>query len=132
VTESLANVQRNLTPGGVFVFDVWNGMAVVSEGPSERLRVVPDRDRRLIRFSSGTLDVRRHICNVRIHQLLLADRQIVAETEETHAMRYFFPLELELFLDHAGFDVVQITPFDHPERPLDAAAWNILVVARRR
>jgi SAM-dependent methyltransferase len=132
VIESLRNVQRHLEPGGVFVFDVWNGLAVLKEAPSERMRVVSDGDRRLIRFSSGTLDVRRHLCHVHAHQMLVAGERIVAEAEETHAMRYFFPLELELFLDHSGFDVVDMTPFDHPEHPLDASTWNMLVVARRR
>jgi SAM-dependent methyltransferase len=132
VTTAVENVRRHLEPGGVFVFDVWNGSAVLSEGPSDRLRVVPDGDRRLIRFSSGTLDVQRHLCHVHTQQILVAGDHIVAETEETHAMRYFFPLELELLLDHSGFDIVEMTPLDHPERPLDARTWNMLVVARRR
>ena len=132
VTEALANVQRHLEPGGIFVFDVWNGAAVLSVGPSERMRMTPNGERRLIRFSSGTLDPVRHLCHVHIHQFLVAGDHVVSEVQETHAMRYFFPLELELFLDHAGFDVVDLTAFNSPQQPLDAGAWNMLVVARRR
>ena len=105
VAEALANVRCHLEPGGGFVFDVWRGAAVLTEGPSERMRVVPNDDRRLIRFSSGKLDVQRHLCHVHAHQILLVGQQIVAEAEQTHAVWYFFPLEIELFLDHAGFDV---------------------------
>ena len=132
VARTLDNAQRHLKPGGVFVFDVWNGTAVLSEGPSERMRVLFDGDRRLIRFSSGTVDPGRHLCHVRIHQLALAGTQIVSEAEETHAMRYFFPLEIELFLDHAGFDIIEMASFDKEQGPLDQQAWNMLVVARRR
>ena len=132
VMAALQNVRHHLEPGGVFAFDVWNGVAVLSQGPSERLRVVPDGDRRLMRFSSGRLDVRQHLCHVHARQMLIAGDQIVAEAEETHAMRYFFPLELELFLDQSGFDVVDMAPFEHPQHPLDENTWNMLVVARRR
>lgn len=132
VADALENVRRHLEPGGLVAFDVWHGPAVLIVGPSERVRVVPDGDRRLVRHSSGTLDVRRHVCHVRIHQMLIAADRIVAEVEEHHAIRYFFPLELELFLDHAGFDVVEMTSFDAPASPLDATTWNMFVVARRR
>lgn len=132
VAAALDTIRRHVEPDGIFVFDVWNGAAVLSVGPRERMRTAPDGARRLIRFSSGTLDPRRHLCHVHIHQLLLAGDHLVAETEETHAMRYFFPLELELLLDQAGFDVLEMTPFDDPLQPLDASTWNMLVVARRR
>jgi hypothetical protein len=69
---------------------------------------------------------------VHIHQTLVAGDRVVSETDETHAMRYFFPLELELLLDRAGFDILEMTPFDEPRRVLDANAWSMLVVARRR
>ncbi len=132
VAASLDNVRHHLQPGGIFAFDVWNGAAVLAVGPSERRRTAPDGERRLIRFSSGRLDLRRHLCHVHAHQLLVEGAQIVSEVEETHAMRYFFPLELELFLDHAGFDLVEMTSFDNPEQELDSQTWNMFVVARRR
>ena len=124
VTAALETVGRHLEPGGIFVFDVWNGTAVLTDQPRERSRTVPDGARRLIRVSSGTLDLRRHVCHVHIHQTLIDDDTIVSDTEETHAMRYFFPLELELLLDRAGFDVLEIA--------VDAGTWNMFVVARRR
>lgn len=132
VTAALATVHHHLEPDGIFVFDVWNGAAVLSVGPGDRVRTAADGPHRLLRISSGTLDVRRNLCHVHAHQILIAGDQIVSETEETHAVRYFFPMELELLLDHAGFDVMEMTPFDDPHQPLDAGAWNMLVVARRR
>jgi SAM-dependent methyltransferase len=124
VTAALETVGRHLEPGGIFVFDVWNGAAVLTDGPRERTRTVPDGARHLIRISSGTLDLPRRVCHVRIHQTLIDGDTIVSDTDETHAMRYFFPLELELLLDRAGFDVVEIA--------IDVGTWNMFVVARRR
>lgn len=124
VLAALETIRRHLEPDGIFVFDVWNGAAVVTDGPGERTRTEPDGARRLVRVSSGTLDLPRHICNVHIRQTLSEGDTIVSESEETHAMRYFFPLELELLLDRAGFDVVEMA--------LDPGTWDMFVVARRR
>ena len=132
VVATLDTVHQHLEPDGLVVFDVWNGAAVLAVGPRDRVRETADGARRLLRISSGTLDVRRHLCHVHAHQILIAGDSVVSETAETHTMRYFFPMELELLLDHAGFDVMEMTPFDDPQRPLDASAWNMLVVARRR
>jgi SAM-dependent methyltransferase len=129
---AFATVAHHLEPAGIFVFDVWNGAAVLTLGPTERTRTVPHGAQRLVRSSSGALDLPRHLCHVHIHQTLVAGDRVVSETDETHAMRYFFPLELELLLDRAGFDILEMTPFDEPRRALDANAWSMLVVARRR
>jgi len=56
VADTLENIHRHLEPGGIFVCDVWNGVAVLTIGPSQRMRTALDGDRRLIRASSGTLE----------------------------------------------------------------------------
>jgi len=132
VAAALANVRYHLHQGGIFAFDVWNGAAVLAVGPSERRRTVLDGERRLIRFSGGKLDLRHNLCHVDATHLLVEGTQIVSEVQETHTMRYFFPLELELFLDHAGFDVAEVTSFDNPGKEIDSDSWNMFVVARRR
>ena len=51
---------------------------------------------------------------------------------EDHRVRFFFPLELQLFLDDAGFDLIRIGDFEDFERDPDESTWNVLVAARRR
>lgn len=128
----LETAARHLRPGGLLAFDVWYGPAVLGEGPGERLRTVPVEGGTLYRFASAELDPLRHVVDVR-YQLVLAraGEPAVVETE-THGQRYFFPLELELFLDLAGFDLLQLGAFEEPDRAPGASDWNVLVVARRR
>ena len=54
----------------------------------------------------------------------------MAETEESHKMRYFFPLELELFLKCAGFKLIRLGAFPEFDRDPDETTWNVLGVAR--
>ena len=47
---------QHLAPGGVFVFDVWHGPAVLSQTPSRRIKEVADEHHRVKRTASPELD----------------------------------------------------------------------------
>jgi SAM-dependent methyltransferase len=130
VLAALRTVRRHLIPGGLFICDVWYGPAVLSIRPSERVKVIPTTDGKLIRVTSGILDTFRHLCEVRYHLWRLSGNHVVSETEETHYMRYFFPQELALFLNQAGLDLIDMRAFDDSQQAPDETTWNILVAAR--
>lgn len=54
----------------------------------------------------------------------------MAETKECHSVRYFFPLELALFLECSGFAPIQLGAFPEFDRSPDETTWNVLGVAR--
>ena len=96
VLDALATARAHLEVGGLFAFDVWYGPAVLSERPSERVKVIETGDQRIIRVASGSLDEPNHLCTVDYRLWTLEGDQLVGEVTESHAMRFFFPLELEL------------------------------------
>lgn len=130
VSAALGTVRKHLKTGGLFVCDVWYGPAVLAIRPSERVKVIPTSDGKLIRAASGTLDTYRHLCEVRYHLWRLSDNRVVSETEESHQMRYFFPQELALFFSQTGLDLLEVRTFDHVERAPDETAWNVLVTGK--
>ena len=132
VAAALATVRRHLRPGGLFVFDIWYGPAVLVQRPSSRFREVPVPDGRVLRQSDGELDTSRHLCTVRLHLWRLRGDRVVAETEERHTMRYFFPLEIAASLDSAGLDLLRLGAFPDFDRNPDETSWNVLGVARAR
>ena len=44
VLAALRTARRHLEPGGLFIFDVWYGPAVLHQRPSERVKIIPGRD----------------------------------------------------------------------------------------
>jgi SAM-dependent methyltransferase len=130
VHRALSSARRHLRPGGLLVADVWYGPAVLRERPSERVRVITSPRGKVIRSSSGELDTSRHLCHVHFHLWDLEGNRLTAETEEDHAMRYFFPKELPLFLESAGFSLVRLGAFPDFDRDPDESTWNALFVAR--
>ena len=130
VLAALRSARRHLRPGGILIFDVWYGPAVLKEGPSDRLKSIANEHQRILRLASGQLDVQRHLCKVSYHLWTLEGKHLTGETEETHLMRFFFPLELELFLEHSGFTVLRLGAFPDFDRNPDETTWNVLCVAR--
>jgi len=130
VLAALNTVRKHLNPGGLFVFDVWYGPAVLTVGPSERIKVIPTSDGKVIRAASGSLDTARHLAEIKYHLWRISGDKVVSETEEAHQMRYFFPQELVLFLTQYGLELKNLTAFPSLETAADESTWNVLGVAK--
>jgi SAM-dependent methyltransferase len=130
VLAALRTARRHLRPAGLFIFDVWYGPAVLRERPSQRVKVTPTPEGKLLRAASGEVDSRRHVCTVNYLVWQVTQGRDVAETQESHTMRYFFPRELELFLQCSGFELLRLGVFPEFQRDPDDTTWNVLGVAR--
>ena len=133
VEAALKVAREHLHPGGLLFADVWYGPAVLSQRPSERVKVIetPDGDT-VIRVASSHLDVRRNLCTVDYHLWRLNGDRVCAEIQEQHAMRYFFEPELERFLTEKSFEVQRFGAFPTFDDEPGEHTWNIAFVARAR
>lgn len=120
---ALAAARRHLRPGGLLVFDVWFGPGVVRSPPGRRTKSVGG----VRREARGTLDLRRQWCTVDYRVTVAADKR---EFRERHTVRFFFPRELELLFDRAGFALEALQDFGRWRRPAGIESWNAWGVAR--
>jgi SAM-dependent methyltransferase len=129
VLAALKTVRRHLKPHGLFVCDVWYGPAVLAIRPSDKVKIVPTDNGKIIRLASGKLDIDHHLATVEYHILHLQDQTVVNESTETHHMRYFFPQEFAFFLNQANLDLLHLSAFSDFTQDPGEQSWNILVVA---
>jgi SAM-dependent methyltransferase len=129
VLDALTTVRRHLRPHGLLIFDCWNGLAVLSQRPGDRVKVVPTGNGKIVRIASAALDVERQFCEVHYRLLRLEGDGLIGETEEKHQLRFFFPREIELFLRMSDLRLLRVGAFPDLDRPADEATWNALVVA---
>jgi SAM-dependent methyltransferase len=127
---ALTTVQKHLKPDGLFIFDVWFGPAVLAIRPSERVKVLPTLDGKVIRAASGSVDSNKQQVEVRYHLWHLSGNILVSETEETHHMRYFFPQELAFFMSQCGLSLLNLNAFPDIEHIADETTWNCLGIGR--
>ena len=130
VTAALRTARRHLRSGGLLLFDVWYGPAVLFQRPSERVKTIPTLTGKISRVSSSELDLSRHTCTVRFHLWKFDAERLSSETEEEHRVRYFFPLELKLFLEATEFTLIRLGAFPEFDKDPDEKTWNVLCLAR--
>ncbi len=130
VLAALRTARKHMRSGGLFLFDVWYGPAVLRQGPSDRIKSIPIEKGRILRVASGQLDVQHHLCSVSYHLWRMEGDRLQGETEETHLMRFFFPLELNLFLECCDFTPLRLGAFPEFDQEPDQNTWNVWGVAR--
>ena len=116
---------EHLNPGGIFLFDVWHGPAVLSQGPSVRVKEVEDGRRRVRRTATPELDTNRGTVKVvfDVHgEDLLSGESL--EFSEEHLMRYLFPAEVDLLAQSSGLTRVLSEEFLTAEPP-SPATWGV-------
>jgi hypothetical protein len=119
-----------LKKDGIFIFDAWHGLGVMTDPPTERIKEVKHEDERIIRITKPHINALAHTVDTNFRVLTFRKDSLILETEETHTMRFFFTQEIKYFLESAGFTDVQFCPFLKPDSQLSAHDWNMTVIAQ--
>jgi SAM-dependent methyltransferase len=129
IEQAFLNVRRLLRPGKPFVFDVWNGNAVLKEGPGNTTRTAHVRGDEIVRTASPELDLRRQTCTVNYCFEVRRGPALIDQFEEVHTFRYFFPEEISTYLEQAGFEVRSVGS-GQKINVVDSTSWYLTLIAR--
>jgi len=127
---ALASVRRHLALGGLFIFDVWHGPAVLAVGPAERNISVVHGSVHINRKTRAVLDFSRQVCRVNFELERIAGDGRVERWQEDHFVRYYFREELEPVLRQNHLELLRLRSFPNNEGPADEQSWNVIGVAR--
>ena len=128
--QALKKIRQHLHTNSLFVFDFWNGLAVLRILPSVRKKVFENNNLKVTRTAQPELDAFNHLCRVHYHLLVNQGNALIDEITETHIIRYFFPQEISHYLGETGFEVLGICPFPDIDGKVDENTWNIAAIAR--
>jgi SAM-dependent methyltransferase len=132
LTDALAGIRELLEPGGLFIFDVWNGLAVIQDYSPVRVKRAVGLRSNVIRISRTSIDAIEQISTVQFDFVVFRGSAEPIEFSETHLVRFFFPREIVEVLTESGFDILLRCPFLDAARPLAPRDWNATFVARKR
>lgn len=128
---ALGTAAAHLEEGGLFIFDLWYGPAVLAERPAVRIREVEDEEFSILRRSEPRMHPDQHTVDVdltvEIFRKKDRSRQIL---RETHLMRYLFLPELEILLNKAGLRLLGAEEWLSGAPP-SPGTWSVCVVARK-
>lgn len=126
---ALRSVRRHVRDDGLFVFDIWYGPAVAAHSPTDRIKEFKSPAGDVIRLTTGKLYPQETRCDVSIRLITIDNNTVKSDTAETHLVRYFFPLEIDLALRHAGFRMAAIQQFPNVDERPNMDTWPAVVVA---
>jgi SAM-dependent methyltransferase len=129
VLAGLKNVRKHLKKGALLICDFWSGPSVLASPPVDRLKEIDTKYGKAVRLTKTFLDPSKHIADVTFKIGSYKKGKFIEKTSEMHRIRYFFPLEFELFLSCAGFKLINISAFPSLNENLKNDKWNALVVA---
>jgi SAM-dependent methyltransferase len=122
--------KEHLKPGGIFIFDVWYGPAVLTERPTVRVKRLEDEKILVTRIAEPVVYPNENLVDV-IYQVFIRDKSsnAVEEIQETHQMRYLFKPEIDLILKAASLKIIDHTEW-MSDKPLGFATWSsVFIVA---
>lgn len=131
VQQMLANAARHLRPGGVFLFDVWYGPAVLTVQPSTRLKRMENDELQVVRIGEPDLDVNSNTVTVK-YTVFITDKVTgsVTQLSESHPMRYYFTPELELLATTNGLEIIHSEEWLTGAPPSDQT-WGVCFIVRK-
>lgn len=101
------NAARHLKVGGVFLFDVWYGPAVLTERPVVRVKRMANERLQVVRVAEPDLIINPNLVQVKYQIFARASGTENYEAfEETHCMRYFFAPEILLLAEKFGMSIL--------------------------
>jgi SAM-dependent methyltransferase len=131
IGRAFSTAAQHLKPGGLFLFDVWHGPAVLKQPPEVRTKQVSDETTKLTRTAMPELRSQEHVVVVRYNLVAEPIGNGSKESfQEEHAMRYFFPSEIESLARRHGFKIEHSEEFMTGREPSEAT-WAVCYLLRK-
>jgi len=132
IVAAFATVREHLGTGGIFLFDVWYGPAVLTERPTVRIKRMADEGTAITRIAEPVMKPNENLVEVH-YQVFVEDRgnAAVKMLQETHVMRYFFLPELELLAARNGLHIMNAEEW-LTGKPISANTWGAFFVMQMK
>jgi SAM-dependent methyltransferase len=122
--------KAHLNPGGIFIFDVWYGPAVLSNPPTVRVKRLEDDHIQVTRIAEPILYPNENAVDVN-YQVFIRDKKsnVVEEIKEIHRMRYIFKTEVEYLVKQIDMKLIDTCEWMNSATPTESS-WNVCFVIR--
>lgn len=132
VTAAFETARYHLNTGGIFIFDVWYGPAVLKERPAVRVKRMANDKIEVTRLAEPIIHPNENRVDVHYNVFVrnLATRT-VSELKETHPMRYFFKPEIELVANQTGFRCLHAEEW-LSGKPAGDGTWGVCFILQAR
>ncbi len=124
-------VQAVLPRGGIFIFDVWYGPAVLHQQPEARTKRMENESVQVLRRAEPVLQPNANVVDVHYHiEVTNREDHHLSTLTETHSMRYFSTPEVDLLARHCGFSLLRAEEFLTAAQP-GPDTWGVCYLLKK-
>lgn len=130
--KTLKSINQSLKKDGLFIFDIWNGNAVVNQGPSIKEKKIKNKDLEIVRIASPKIDYSRQVCEISYDCTIFKNKKIIDNFTEIHPIRYHFLDDLVWIIEKNGFKMLKTTGLSStPKGKSYLKEWYLYVIAKK-
>jgi SAM-dependent methyltransferase len=123
-------IKQHLKPGGIALFDVWYGPAVLSDRPTTRIKRLQDDTIEVTRLAEPVIYPNANLVDVNYHVLIREKKTgAIEELQETHHMRYLFQPELEIVSQQSSMNIIKSGEW-MTEKAAGFDTWGVYFVVK--
>ena len=128
----LKSIKMNLKKNGILIFDIWNGTAVLKQGPSVKEKRIKNKSTEIIRLATPEINYMKQVCKIKYDCTILMNKKIIDKFSEIHSIRYHFIDDLKWILKNNGFEVMKISGISRKlEEKSYFSEWYLYVIAKK-
>jgi SAM-dependent methyltransferase len=132
ILDTLNTAGAHLGPGGIFIFDCWNGPAVLADPPLVKEKRVADDRMEVLRRTKPVVHQNEHIVDVHFDvEVTEKGRGDSEKFQELHRMRYLFRDELEVLAGKAGFGLKEVFKWLTLEEPGPKDWYTVYILEKK-
>jgi len=128
----MLNVYEKLVPGGMFIFDCWNGIAAILDPPQSKNFATMHHNKRITCHLSSRTDFfqQRTMLDYAITVSDAAGKVIGQETH-SFSQTLWTPQQIRFAVLEAGFAIHACCPAFQPEKRASAQDWKIMFACQK-
>lgn len=130
--KALLTAKAHLKKGGLFIFDIWFGPAVLQNKPKNKIKNVYNiKGNKIIRHSKCKIDTLKRIAQVYFTTKKYSEGKLITTSNEQHNVRFFFLNEIRLLLTNSGFNIKIAPKFLKRWNNITDNNWETMVICEK-
>lgn len=126
----IGGVSDKLRPGGIFVFDCWNGVAALLDPPKSKKMEIVEGNTKVDCVLTSKTDSLRQTTTLN-YDIVVSDGKKKRNGKYSFDQTLWTPMQIEEALKEAGLEVLLCSALMKPDRPATDKDWKIMFCARK-
>lgn len=126
----LSSIKKNMNEKSLFIFDMWNGSAVIKYPPKLKKKIIKSQSIKIIRTVIPVTDILSQVSYHKYEMEVFEKNISVKKISHTLTNHFFTFQQIKSILDQIGFKIIDSFPLKSIEKKITEDDWIINLVCR--